>query len=33
MKKTLTQTNKDLDLRRYGKNEYSKALASGRGDC
>ena len=29
MKKTLSQTNKDLDLRRFGKDVYSKALGEG----
>ena len=29
MKKTITQRNKDLDLRRFGKNEYTKAIESG----
>lgn len=31
MKKTLSQTNKDLDLRRFGKDVYSKALGEGGG--
>lgn len=29
MKKTLSQLNKDLDLRRYGKNEFTKAADGG----
>lgn len=29
MKKTITQRNKDLDLRRFGKNEYTKAIENG----
>lgn len=29
MKKTITQTNKDLDLRRFGKNLYTKAMSEG----
>ena len=29
MKKTITQINKDLDLRRFGKNVYSKAMSEG----
>lgn len=28
--KSIKQINKDLDLRRYGKDEYSKALNSGK---
>lgn len=31
MKKSITQTNKDLDLRRFGKDVYSKALDEGGG--
>lgn len=30
MKKTLSQLNKDLDIRRFGKDEYTKALDSGK---
>ena len=29
MKKKLSQINKDLDLRRFGKNVYSKAMSEG----
>ena len=32
MKKKLSQLNKDLDLRRFGKNEYTKAASSGNKD-
>lgn len=30
--KSILRQNKDLDLRRYGRNEYSKALNSGGGE-
>ena len=32
MKKTLSQTNKDLDLRRFGKDVYSKAISKEGGE-